>query len=272
MDRRQDERLTRPGRRRSDRRQPMAEYRRVLLVGTDDAWRLLAAYVFQEAGYVVYSAGDARGAVAFTIRRLPDVVVMQVDAVNTFDVVARLGDGSSTHDIPVVVLTPSLHSADAQRASAAGAVILLPHTADIEVLIGEVDTLIAVAPRARRILKRRLLDLQELARYYPSDAEGQASLRRLIDHLPVAVFAMDHEGNCIAASEGAALLTGYSRLELRKTAVLRAAFGCGDDISADRDDAGTTTINNRAGQDVMVHAATLAEVMPGFHLAAFAAA
>ena len=150
--------------------------------------------------------------------------------------------------------------------------ILLPHTADIEVLIGEVDTLIAVAARARRTLKRRLLDLQELARYYTPDADGQASLRRLIDHLQVAVFAVDEQGHCIAASEGATMLTGYSRLQLLTTSVFQAAFGCEDDFLADRHDAGTTTITTRAGEDVMVHAATVAEIMPGFHVAAFAAA
>ena len=276
MNRRQYERLARPGRRRSDRRQPTAEHRRVLLVGTDEAWRLLTAYVFEEAGYVVYAAANARQAVAFTLRLLPDVVLIRADTANTLDVVEQLTGDSSTHDIPVVVLTASLHSSDAQRARAAGGVTLLPHTADIEVLIGEVDTLIPDAPRAQRMLKRRLLDLRELARYYTPDAEGQANLRHVIDHLQVAVFAVDEAGHCIAASEGAALLTGYSCLELRTDSVLHAAlhaaFGHGEDFLPDRHDAGTTTITTRAGENLVVHAATLAEVMPGFHVAAFAAA
>ena len=228
--------------------------------------------MFEEASYVVYAAANARQAVAFTMRLLPDVVLIQVDTADTLAVVAQLGGGSSTRDIPVVVLTASLHSSDAHRARAAGGVTLLPHTADIEVLIGEVDTLIPDAPRAQRMLQRRLLDLRELARYYTPDAEGQASLRRLIHHLQVAVFAVDQGGHCIAASQGATLLTGYSSVELRTTAVLHAAFAHGDDFLADRHQAGTTTITTRAGQDVVVHTATLAEVMPGFHVAAFAAA
>jgi CheY-like chemotaxis protein len=242
------------------------------LVGTDEAWRLLTTYVFEEAGYVVYAAANARQAVAFTLRLLPDVVLVQVDTVDTLALVAQLADGSSTRDIPVVVLTASLHSSDARRARAAGGVTLLPHTADIEVLIGEVDTLIPDAPRAQRMLKRRLLDLRELARYYTPGEEGQASLRRVINHLQVAVLAVDEGGHCIAASEGAALLTGYSCLELRTTSVLHAAFGYEDDFVADRHDARTTTITTRAGENLVVHAATLAEVMPGFHVAAFAAA
>jgi CheY-like chemotaxis protein len=272
MNRRQHDRLNRPGRRRSDRRPPAAENRRVLLVGTDEAWRLLATYVFEEAGYVVYAAANERQAVAFTFRLLPDVVVMQVEAPDPLAVVARLADASSTRDIPVVVLTTSLHSRAAHRARAAGAVPLLPHPDDIGVLVGEVDTLIAAEPRVRRTLKRRLFDLRELARCYTPDADGQATLRRLIDHLQVAVFAVDERGHCIAASEGVTMLTGYSRLQLLTTALFQDAFGCKDDFVGDRHDAGPTTITTRTGEDVMVHAAAVAEILPGVHVAAFAAA
>ena len=102
------ERLMRPGRRQSDRRTPAADNRRVLLVGPDDAWRLLTALVFEEAGYAAYAAADQRQAVAFTTRLLPDVVVVQMEASDTLAVLARLSEESSTFDIPVVVLTSSL--------------------------------------------------------------------------------------------------------------------------------------------------------------------
>jgi CheY-like chemotaxis protein len=272
MNRRQHERLTRPGRRSSDRRQPTAEFRRVLLVGTDEAWRLLTAYVFEEAGYVVYAAANARHAMALTPRLLPDVVLIQEDTANGLAMAAQLAGGSSTREIPVVVLTASLHSRDAHRARAAGGVTLLPHTADIEVLLGEVDTLIPDAARAQRMLKRRLLDLQELARFYRSDMDGQRHLRRLIDHLQIAILAVDASGHCIAASEGATKLTGYSRLQLQMPSVFQSAFGRGYEVQEERADARTTTITTRTGQDVLVYAATVAEILPGFHVAAFAAA
>ena len=57
--------MVRPGRRPGDCRTPVAEQRRVLLVGPDEAWRLLTAYVFEEAGFTVYAAADRRQAVAF---------------------------------------------------------------------------------------------------------------------------------------------------------------------------------------------------------------
>jgi PAS domain S-box-containing protein len=146
-------------------------------------------------------------------------------------------------------------------------------------LLTEVDTLIAAQPCAQRTLKRRLLDLQELARYYTPSAEGQARLRRLIDRLQVAILAVDEQGHCIAASQGATSLTGYSHLQLLSGSVFHASFAGGQvsderwrGFLANRQYTGTTTITNRAGEDVTVHAAAVAEIMPGVHVAAFAAA
>ena len=279
MERRQHDRIARPGRRQSDRRLPIADNRRILLVGADDAWRLLTTYLFEEAGYTVYAAGDRRQTVAFTTRLLPDVVVVQMDVPDTLDVLARLSESWITSDIPVVVLTSSLKSTDARRARAAGGVTLVPHPTDVDAMVGEVDTLIAAAPRARRALKRRLLDLQELAQYCTRDAEGQARMRHLIERLQVAVLAVDQQGHCTAASLGATTLTGYSRVQLLTTAVFEAAFARGDvsderwqGFLLNRHYAGTTTITTQAGEDVTVHAAAVAAIMPGFHVAAFAAA
>jgi hypothetical protein len=76
--------------------------------------------------------------------------LVQVEAPDTLDVLAGLSEGSSTYDIPVVVFTTSLQSTEARRAREAGGVTLLAHSADVDVLVGEVDTLIAAAPRAQR--------------------------------------------------------------------------------------------------------------------------
>jgi PAS domain S-box-containing protein len=280
MERRQHNCLARPGRRQNDRRLPVVavDNRWVLLVGLDEAWRLLTAYLFEDAGYAVYAAADPRQAVAFTTRLLPDVVVVQMETPDTLDILARLSEGSSTYDIPVVVLTSSLQSAEARRAGEAGAVTLLAHSTEGDALVGEVDTLIAAAPRAQRTLKRRLLDIKELARCYSPDSEGQARLRHLIDRLQVAILAVDEQGHCIAASQGATTLTGYSRLQLLTTSVFQAGLDGGHvsderwrGFLANRQYAWTTTITNRAGEDVTVHAAAV-EIMPGLQVAAFAPA
>jgi CheY-like chemotaxis protein len=278
MDRRQHDRLARPGRRLGDRRTPAADHPRVLLVGPDEAWRLLTAYMFEEAGYAVYAAADQRQAVAFTTRLLPDVVVVAIETPDALEILVRLAAGPTTQDIPVVVLTASLHSPEAQRARDAGGVPLLAPAADVDVLVGEVDTLIAAAPRARRTLKRRLLDLQELARFYPPDQEGQQRLRQLIDRLQVAIFAVDAQGHCIAASPGATRLTGYSRGQWLRTSLGEAGLAGGPlsdagwrGVLAARPEAGTTTITTLAGEQLPVHAAAVAEILPGVHVAAFAA-
>jgi PAS domain S-box-containing protein len=217
--------------------------------------------------------------VRFVTRLLPDVVVVQMDACDELDVLMRLHEDASTADIPVVVLMASLESADAHRVRALGGVPLAPDVTDINALVGEVDPLIVVAARGRRALKRRLLDLQELARFYRPDAEGKAQLRRLIDQLQVAIFAVDERGHCIAASEGLTTLTGYSRLQLLARSVVQIGFVPGHVSDAqwrrflvNRQSPGMTTITTRAGEDVAVHAASVAEVLPGVHVAAFAAA
>ena len=97
----------------------------------------------------------------------------------------------------------------------------------------------------------------------------------VIDHLQVAILAVDAQGHCIAASHGATLLTGYSRPQLLATSVLQQAHVSVErwrDFLAHRQYAGTITITNGAGEAVTVHAAAVAEIMPGFHVAALAAA
>jgi PAS domain S-box-containing protein len=258
---------------------PTADTRRVLLLGSDEAWRLLTTFEFKESGYTVYAAADLLQAVALTMRVLPDVVVVQLDTPDTLGILAGLSKGSSTNDIPVVVLTSSLHSREARLAHEAGGVTLLAHATEVDVLVGEVDTLIAVEARAQRTLKRRLLDIRELARLFTPGDEGRDRLRHLIDHLQVAILAVDAQGHCIAASDGTTRLTGYSRPQLLTTSVLQEGLAGAQvtmegwhDFLAHRQYAGTITITNRGGQDVTVHAAAVAEVMPNFHVAAFAAA
>src|SRR6187200_3249799 len=88
MERRHHDRLLRPGRRQNDRRIPTLDTRRVLLLGPEEAWRLLTAYEFRESGYTVYAAADLLQAVALTARLLPDVVVIQQATPDTLAILA----------------------------------------------------------------------------------------------------------------------------------------------------------------------------------------
>jgi PAS domain S-box-containing protein len=277
--RRQRDRLTTPGRRVADARLPVAEQRRILCVGSQEHTRLLYAYLFEEAGYTVYAAADERQAVAFSKRLLPDVVVLEMEGPAALSVCTRLASEPSTFDIPVVVLTGAMDSALAQQSRALGAVPMVSRATDVDAFVGDVDALIAATPRAQRALKRRLLDLQELARFNPPDADGQTVVRRLIDRLQVAILAVDEQGHCVAASQGASRLTGYSRPELLAGSVFHlglssefVSYESWLQFLAHRHYASTTTIANRAGESIRVHAVALAKVMPGFHVAAFALA
>jgi hypothetical protein len=84
-------------------------------------------------------------------------------------------------------------------------------------------------------------------------------------------------GRCIAASKGATRLTGFSRLQWLTSSVFDSGFAGGRlsdgrwrGLLATRHYAGTTTITTR-GEDLQVHAAAVAEILPGVDLAAFAA-
>src|SRR5215210_8052012 len=112
----------RPGRLESDCSAPLADQRRVLLVGENDDWRLLTSYLFEDAGYTAYAAGDGRQAATLVARLLPDVVVVQMDAPDGLDVLMRLREDARAADIPVVVLTAWIESAHAQRVRALGGV------------------------------------------------------------------------------------------------------------------------------------------------------
>ena len=99
MQRREHDRLTRPGRRQTDRRLPVTDHRLVLLVGENEEWLLLTAYLFEEAGYSACAARDVAQAVRFAARLLPDVVVVQMDAPDTLDVLMQLpAERSGTSD------------------------------------------------------------------------------------------------------------------------------------------------------------------------------
>jgi len=274
MDRRQHDRLAHPGRRQSDRRVATTDHRRVLLVGPDAAWRLGMTYGFEEAGYVVYTATTLEQVVGLAARRLPDVVVCKMKTDDALAIIAALDGG----DVPVVVLTSVLQSRNAVRVRAAGGVTLLRHTMAGEIVIGEVDTLLAAGPRVQRGLSRRLLDLQELAQHYRPDGPGPDRLRHVIDHLQVALVAGDARGHCVAASEGATALTGYSHRELLTASVWQATFARERLSDAQwhgflpsRDYTGTTMITTRSGEDVTLHAVARAAILPDFHVAAFAA-
>ena len=110
MERRQRDRRTRGGRRRPDALAASAERPRVLLIEPHEDTRLLYAYLFEEAGYGVYSMADGIAGIRVAQRRLPDVVIMEVavPGADAFEILRQLQDDASTANIPAIVVTSLL--------------------------------------------------------------------------------------------------------------------------------------------------------------------
>ena len=280
MERRQRDRRTRGGRRRPDAFAASAERPRVLLIEPHEDTRLLYAYLFEEAGYGVYSVADGIAGIRVARRRLPDVVVMEVavPGADAFEILRQLQDDASTANIPAIVVTSLLHFDVPARARASGAVTVLPKPTELEVLLAAVDEALIATPRDRlvaRQLRRPLLALRELAKRVTPDASGQQRLRALIDRLQVAVLAIDEHGRYVAASAGASTLIGYSRSELLRMSISDAALSVDLPLTrrwqsflSGQQTSDEAAIDDGRGDLVTIHAA-FETILPGLHAAAF---
>jgi PAS domain S-box-containing protein len=283
-----------PGeRRRLDRRQLAgrrgAERQRgvrphVLLIEPHDDTRLLYTNVFEDAGYAVYSVTHGAEALAVAQFRLPDLILMEVviPGVDGLTILQALRADLATSDIPVIVVTATLHYHLPERARASGAVIVLGKPTPIDGLFAAADDLIRGTPPARlarRQLRRALLTIRKVAAASATpDERTRERVRALIDRLQVAVLAMDDDGRYLAASPGVESLTGYTRAELLSMSVFDAALGATLPLARLRDhfissehEMSETTINNKMGGRVPIHA-SFATVLPGLHAAVFAPA
>ena len=94
----------------------------VLVVDDNEKNRKLARDVLRHAGIETLEAADARAAIATTIERLPDVVLMDIrlpDMDGTL-AVQVLKDDPRTAAIPVIALTSFAMKGDRERFLAAG--------------------------------------------------------------------------------------------------------------------------------------------------------
>jgi CheY-like chemotaxis protein len=115
--------------------------KRILVVDDDRQMVLLLTRILQGAGYSVLSALDAAQGVMQAHRQQPDLVVLDLvmPAGGGLTVLDRLRASMKTTAIPIIVLTASdLHEAKA-RATAAGAVCVLPKPCEPQVLLAAVS-------------------------------------------------------------------------------------------------------------------------------------
>jgi PAS domain S-box-containing protein len=253
---------------------------RILLIEPHEDTRLLYTALFEASGYAVDGAADGVTGIAYALMRLPDVVVMEmmVPHADGFEILSRLRADPTTTSIPCIVVTSYLHFQMPDRARAAGAAAVLAKPVALATLVTEVDTLLVMTPRLsliERRLRRALTLLRDIAQRLTIDHDVQQRVRTLIDGLQVAVFAVDAEGQYVAVSEGAAMLTGYGREELLRmsavdsglSTVLPAVGNCRE--LQVPPSATTTTIRSREGKLVNLYT-TAVTILPGLHAAACA--
>lgn len=218
-DRRQGGRRVNAGRRESDFIAPHTEAPRVLIIAPNLDTRLLYTMLFEQAGCTVYAADEGPAGIAMAQHHLPDVVVAEgsTPTATPFDPLGQLRATPLTANIPVVVITSSVHFDMPVHTRSPGTILVLGRPVDPDKLISSVMELASITPperSVRRQLTRTLLALRKCAAHMKPDVDVQQGVRALIDRLQVAVLALDEHGRYVAASAAASELTGYAQHEL----------------------------------------------------------
>lgn len=276
--RRLSQRRAHLGRRREDWATAIDEAPRILLVEADQETRLLYACLFEESGYAVYAVADSTGAIDVARRRLPDVVVMELERPGANrEILRQWGEDPLISSIPIVVIG-SLVKFDV-AARTAGPISVLGESMGPECVLAEVDTLINATPRERLVVRqtrRALLMLRDVGQRIKPGESAQERVRWLIDRLQVAVLALDTEGRYVAVSRGASTLTGYARAELIGKSIFDTGLELNRRVSAGweeflarKQSAPKTIMLDRSGNAISIQT-EFATILPGLHAAAFA--
>jgi CheY-like chemotaxis protein len=109
-----------------------------------DIW----AFYLRAMGYRVSTASDGASAIAEAERLLPDLIVLDLELpqVSGFDVARRLRENPDTHDIPLIAATGYSQASQLERARAAGFDRILLKPCDPDVLLLEIERLLASNP------------------------------------------------------------------------------------------------------------------------------
>jgi PAS domain S-box-containing protein len=228
-DRRRGGRRINAGRREVDFIVQRSEAPRVLIIASNLDTRLLYTMLFEQAGYTVYAADDDPVGIAMAQHHLPDVVVAEgtAPADTSFDTLGHLRATPLTANIPVVVVTSSVHFEMPVHTRAPATILVLARPVDPDKLINSVVELASITPperSVRRQLTRTLLALRKCAAHMKRDVDVQQRVRALIDRLQVAVLALDEHGRYVAASPAVSELTGYAQDELLAMSIFDSQF------------------------------------------------
>ncbi|MGZ4104237.1 MAG: response regulator [Actinomycetota bacterium] len=124
--------------------------KRVLVVENDRISRELAELVLTKGGYEVITASDGEEALEITPELMPDLVLMDVGlpGIDGIEVVETLHQDRRTAEIPFLVWSALVFSADVERAWSAGCVAYLAKPVSARELLQSVDAVFGVARAA----------------------------------------------------------------------------------------------------------------------------
>ena len=93
----------------------------VLLIAEDDEdVRMVLQRLFRRAGYTVLTAPDGASALPMTVAQHPDVVLTDLDmpGLSGLELAQALREHPGEHDVPIMILSGSLHPGDPRSAQA----------------------------------------------------------------------------------------------------------------------------------------------------------
>jgi two-component system cell cycle response regulator DivK len=128
----------------------MADPRSVLIVEDNRQNLELVQFLLEEAGMAVSSATDARQAREELARRLPDLVLMdmQLPGMDGLDLVAELRGQERYRRLPIVALTAHALRGDRERFLAGGCDGYIAKPIDVATFAGQVEAYLAMAAPA----------------------------------------------------------------------------------------------------------------------------
>jgi CheY-like chemotaxis protein len=117
----------------------------VLVADPDLDTRALYREALHVAGYDVLEACDGRDALATALVRAPSLIITETDLpfIDGYTLCALLRHDSNTRSVPIIVVTAEAQSSKLDRARRAGADIVLVKPTAIDVLLNEVQRLLA---------------------------------------------------------------------------------------------------------------------------------
>jgi CheY-like chemotaxis protein len=124
--------------------------KKILLIEDNELNRDMLSRRLQKRGYEVVMAADGETGVAMAQAEAPGLILMDVSlpGIDGWEATRRLRAAPQTRHIPIVALTAYTTSGDREKALAAGCDDFDTKPIDLPRLLGKIETLLKIGPRA----------------------------------------------------------------------------------------------------------------------------